>query len=300
MMRLPRSLSGAEVVRALQRAGFYRRRQRGSHIHGAYNMNKYRGDFQDLQELVSSLGYPGEWSDIENGKQFRCENGAILNWYIRTGTLQCQGTRDGREQLQNALSSALSADPVTTAVSTLAPTPKVSVPPTPQPVTSTSDKVEREKVFVVHGYDVAAREQLELVLHRLGLDPFVLANTGGGGLTIIEALENEIGPNANQVRFGIVLLTPDDMGYAKKDGSDKVEPRARQNVVLEMGMLIAAVRRPNVAILKKGHVEVPSDANGIIYIPFNDHIKETVPRLCDRLREAGFQLDPMNITRAST
>ena len=32
MMRLPRSLSGAEVVRALQRAGFYRRRQRGSHI----------------------------------------------------------------------------------------------------------------------------------------------------------------------------------------------------------------------------------------------------------------------------
>ena len=32
MMRLPRSRSGAEVVRALQRAGFYRRRQRGSHI----------------------------------------------------------------------------------------------------------------------------------------------------------------------------------------------------------------------------------------------------------------------------
>ena len=32
MMRLPRSLSGSEVVRALQRAGFYRRRQRGSHI----------------------------------------------------------------------------------------------------------------------------------------------------------------------------------------------------------------------------------------------------------------------------
>ncbi|PKB68142.1 MAG: hypothetical protein BZY81_03015 [SAR202 cluster bacterium Io17-Chloro-G4] len=31
-MRLPRSLSGSEVVRALQRVGFYRRRQRGSHI----------------------------------------------------------------------------------------------------------------------------------------------------------------------------------------------------------------------------------------------------------------------------
>ena len=32
MTRLPRSLSGNEVIRALQRAGFYRRRQRGSHI----------------------------------------------------------------------------------------------------------------------------------------------------------------------------------------------------------------------------------------------------------------------------
>lgn len=32
MRRLPRGLSGNEVVRALLRAGFYVRRQRGSHI----------------------------------------------------------------------------------------------------------------------------------------------------------------------------------------------------------------------------------------------------------------------------
>ena len=32
MTRMPRSPSGTEVVRALQRAGFYHRRQRGSHI----------------------------------------------------------------------------------------------------------------------------------------------------------------------------------------------------------------------------------------------------------------------------
>ena len=32
MTKLPRSLSGSEVVRALQRAGFYIKRQRGSHI----------------------------------------------------------------------------------------------------------------------------------------------------------------------------------------------------------------------------------------------------------------------------
>lgn len=39
---------------------------------------------------------------------------------------------------------------------------------------------------------------------------------------------------------------------------------AQENVVLEMGMLIAALGRPNVAKLKKGHIENPSDATGIL------------------------------------
>jgi len=68
----------------------------------------------------------------------------------------------------------------------------------------------------------------------------------------------------------------------------------------EMGMLISAVGRGNVAILKKGHIEIPSDANGILYIPFNEHVKETVPKLTDRLRAAGFVLNPSAITNASS
>ncbi len=133
-------------------------------------------------------------------------------------------------------------------------------------------------------------------MHKLGLEPFVLANTDGGGLTIIEALEAEITGTA----FGIVLLTPDDVGYARSEGADKAEPRARQNVVMEMGMLLAALGRSRVAILKKGHLEVPSDANGILYIPFNDHVRETVPKLVGRLTNAGFQLDQLAITKASS
>ena len=140
---------------------------------------------------------------------------------------------------------------------------------------------------------------MELILHRLGLNPFVLANTSGGGLTIIEALENEIGPGGDSARFGIVLLTPDDMGYAKAEGDESAQPRARQNVVLEMGMLIAALGRSNVAILKKGHIEVPSDAAGILYLPFNNHVREAVPKLVDRLQKAGFRLGAEAIANAS-
>jgi predicted nucleotide-binding protein len=97
----------------------------------------------------------------------------------------------------------------------------------------------------------------------------------------------------------VSIMTPDDIGYAKKDGESKAEPRARQNVVLEMGMLISSLSRPNVAILKRGHLEVPSDANGILYIGFNEHVKETVPRLAERLNHAGFKIDAQAIARAA-
>ncbi len=127
-----------------------------------------------------------------------------------------------------------------------------------------------------------------------------LQNTGGGGLTIIEALEQEIANPTSRAKFGIVLMTPDDFGCSKAEGSAAVLPRARQNVVLEMGMMIAALTRRRVAILKKGHVELPSDANWILYIPFNEHVRETVPKLVDRLREAGFDLAPGAISDASS
>jgi predicted nucleotide-binding protein len=79
---------------------------------------------------------------------------------------------------------------------------------------------QRPRVFVVHGHDDVVREQLELVLHKLGLEPFVLANTGGGGLILIEALEREVVQPKTRARFGIILMTPDDVGYSKQDGTE--------------------------------------------------------------------------------
>jgi predicted nucleotide-binding protein len=57
-------------------------------------------------------------------------------------------------------------------------------------------------------------------------------------MTIIESLEKKIGKQG-EARFGIVLLTPDDVGYAKRDGEKEANARPRQNVVLEMGMLLS-------------------------------------------------------------
>lgn len=255
---------------------------------------KHDGSLDDLQTIISGCGFSIQnISNIEHGHQIRTNEGVIINWYPGTGRILVQGKKEPKNIFESSWSSYTGSNINSVAASLTGQDKGEAVVPVPP-------NLGNKKVFVVHGHDDMAREQLELVLHKLGLDPFVLANTGGGGLTIIEALESEIGQKNSQVRFGIVLMTPDDMGYSKKEGDKAIQPRPRQNVVLEMGMLISAVGRGNVAILKKGHLEVPSDAQGILYLGFNDHVKETVPRLADRLRAAGFVLNPENISRASS
>lgn len=251
---------------------------------------KHTGTKQDLITMISGCGFSiQEEKEADNNIQIRLTNGAVINWFPSTGTVNFQGKLEAKTTVIKAL------EDYTGNTGNVGKASKIESPTAPEnPATAA------KKVFVVHGHDTTSREQLELIVHKLGLDPFVLANTGGGGLTIIEALEKEIGPGKNQARFGIVLLTPDDIGYSKADGADVAQPRARQNVVLEMGMLISAIGRGNVAILKKGHLEVPSDAQGVLYIPYNDHVKETVPKLTDRLRASGFVLNPDSISKASS
>ncbi len=139
---------------------------------------------------------------------------------------------------------------------------------------------------------------MELALRRLGLEPFILMNSSGGGKTIVEALEGQIGRDFTS-DFGLVLMTPDDVGYAKKEGEEKNEPRARQNVVLETGMLLASLTRQRMAIVVKGHLEMPSDLQGVIHFGYNDHVREIIPKLCQRLKEVGFDLTAEQIANAS-
>ena len=228
-----------------------------------------------------------------NGPGF---SGVSVNVYDK-GTYYVQGNQKG--QVDSALSHPPKANSGTSASQSspsgnLSPSWSPGATPDPNPF-----EPEQKRIFVVHGHDNEARMELQLALLQLGLDPFVLANTSGGSLTIIEALEKEIGPGADRIRFGIVLLTPDDMGYSSADGPDKARPRARQNVVLEMGMLMSAIGRQNVAILMKGNLEIPSDADGILRIQYQSHVKETITKLCDHLMQAGFQLESANIVKAA-
>lgn len=142
-----------------------------------------------------------------------------------------------------------------------------------------------KKVFIVYGHDTVAREQLELLLRRLRLEPVILQNLPAAGETIIEKLEGN-----TEVRYACVLLTPDDEGY-KAGATGSAQPRARQNVILEMGMFLAKLGRKRVSVLYKGNIELPSDINGLLYIKFDDRIDEIKDRIAAELQEAGFDIN---------
>lgn len=162
---------------------------------------------------------------------------------------------------------------------------------TPRPIESSAvvPVAGTRPVFIVYGHDLAARDQLELILHRMGLQPVILGNLAAAGDTIIEKLERYLGEHGG-VGFGCVLLTPDDEGY-KAGKPEEKKYRARQNVVLELGMVLTRLGRRRVAILHKQSIELPSDIAGLLYIPFTERVEEVKSRLFNELREAGYNPD---------
>ena len=144
-------------------------------------------------------------------------------------------------------------------------------------------------IFIVYGHDEVARDELELMLRRWGLNPIILSRELPEGRTLIEALEHYI----NQVKYGIVLATPDDVGYKKGFESQK-KYRARQNVVFELGMLFAKLGRNNVSVLVKNtddlEMEKPSDINGVIYLDYKNSVSEKAEIIKRSLRKAGYSI----------
>lgn len=142
----------------------------------------------------------------------------------------------------------------------------------------------RQKVFVVHGHDEVATQTVARFLEKLKLEPIVLSEQPNEGRTIIEKFEAHA-----DVSFAIVLLTPDDLG-CPKDRPDQLRPRARQNVILELGYFIGRLTRQRVCALHKGSTEIPSDFHGVVYVPMDEGGGWKL-KLVTELKQAGLDLD---------
>lgn len=138
---------------------------------------------------------------------------------------------------------------------------KESLSPEPQQI-QINDR-EPNRVFVVHGQNEDARTSVVGELKRLGLEPIVLHEQPNMGRHLLTKFIEE----AELVTFAVVLMTDDDVGGIK---GGKYAPRARQNVILELGYFLAHLGQPRVCALITPGLETPSDFDGIVYIRMDD------------------------------
>lgn len=124
----------------------------------------------------------------------------------------------------------------------------------------------KRKVFIVHGRDNEAKQEVARFLSGLGLEPIILHEQASSGMTIIEKIERY----TNDADFALVLYTPCDHGRGVHETKVPARNRARQNVVFEHGYLMAKLGRENVCALVKGEIETPNDISGVVYVGLDE------------------------------
>ncbi|MBM7830873.1 putative nucleotide-binding protein [Agromyces cerinus] len=135
-----------------------------------------------------------------------------------------------------------------------------------RPIPAADQSEASDRVFIVHGQDDARKFELSSFLQNLtGAQPVILHQQANKGQVLIEKFES----SAASVGFAVVLLTGDDVGRPKSLDPEDDQSRARQNVVFEMGFFFGLLGRTRVAVLYDDGVELPSDINGIVYIPID-------------------------------
>jgi len=143
----------------------------------------------------------------------------------------------------------------------------------------------KRKVFIVHGRDNSAKQEVSRFVEKLGLEAIILHEQASAGMTIIEKIERY----SNDADFALVLYTPCDLGKGNHEPDNKLSNRARQNVVFEHGYLMAKLGRENVCSLVKGNIETPNDISGVVYVPL-DELGAWKTEVAKELKACGYAI----------
>jgi predicted nucleotide-binding protein len=141
------------------------------------------------------------------------------------------------------------------------------------------------RVFLVHGHDEGAIHETARWLERFSLRVTILREEPNAGRTIIEKFID-----FSDVVFAVVLLTGDDRGGPFKTPYESQKPRARQNVILELGFFLGKLGRKRVCALYQQDVEIPSDYAGVLFIPIDSGGAWRLA-LARELKAAGLDID---------
>jgi predicted nucleotide-binding protein len=151
--------------------------------------------------------------------------------------------------------------------------------------------IASQRVFVVHGRDEEMKQAVARTLEKLGLAPVILHEQPNQGRTIIEKFTDYAA-----TRFTVVLFSGDDLGYGRDEEPAKARPRARQNVVLELGYFLGTLGRERVFPLYRevANFDMPSDYSGVVFTPF-DAAGRWQFELVRELKAAGYRVDANKI-----
>ena len=144
----------------------------------------------------------------------------------------------------------------------------------------------RSKVFISYGHDEEAIITVAKFVENLGLKATILGEQPNNGLTAIENLEKY----ADDTEFAIALLTPDDVGALKDEAGRQLNPRARQNVIFELGYFIGKLNPNRVCLLYKVGVELPSYIPDVVYVAM-DSANGWKLKLGQEMQNAGLPVD---------
>jgi predicted nucleotide-binding protein len=163
-----------------------------------------------------------------------------------------------------------------------------------EPSTTKEDGIKGKKIFIVHGIDDISKLELYRMLRGMNFEPIILHEQPSMGKTIIEKLEYY----GKEAGYAFVLLSPDDLGGLKQDLvvlqkideiKEKLNERARQNVIFEMGWFQGKIGRDRVCIIYPVEMELPTDIDGMVYIGYNYSIRECYADIIKELRAVKYE-----------
>lgn len=141
---------------------------------------------------------------------------------------------------------------------------------------------KRPKIFIVYGRAERAKCELIEILKQYHFEPVLIEENIDG----CEEISRRLKELVSESLAGIVLATPDDIGFLAQAGA-KLSYRWRQNVVLEFGMLLALKDQGYTTILSQEssnyELEVPSDIKGLFRTSFRESVVEAKEQLLKRL-----------------
>jgi predicted nucleotide-binding protein len=139
------------------------------------------------------------------------------------------------------------------------------LPPSNTAANQSSDNVKR-RVFVVSGTDEEMKKAVTKTLTKLLLAPIVLCEEPNHCRKIVESTDY------SDVKFAVVLLSPDEYAYAKTDESTSRRLKPQQEVIFELGFLLGKLGRDRVMVLfrEKDDFELSAAFTGLKVTAFDD------------------------------